>query len=843
MNNSFEEYGTTWYTGKEPQLKAFTEGEKLGHTFYCHLDVTNGTIQSKAFGSYKDTKAFWKATKNVAPEEKAIYELIKADGPCKFFADLEWSLDWKSKDQIIEAFKDVINAGLENIDYSIDFDDMKIMDSCNELKNKGSLHITHPEVYFNNLHDQRRFWANIRTTMEKSFNNLFFPEETESNFITKTFIDFSVYTKNRAFRLPFSSKMKNHILERPLIPDEEITKRNIGDYIINTPPNMGQSFIDVSPLPLDMSGLGKRVMVSKKLLSHYAEKHGVELGEVKGKLITLKNKGVRICPINGEENKSDNAYFKIKGDKLYYCCHDENCRKKSLCIHTIQSDDIKDEIPWDEYNEKLQDVVTNYKSQMAVLSQQSYEWSCADDHQSNNEKQKQDLLKNSTKQYEEVKMKCLEDMNKYLCVIKGTAKPYFMVRQVRTDDLGINYVKYVRQYKSALRDSYENRLYYPCLINSKPGPKQKPCAWIDMWIPWVGRREYQEEVFQTFEINCPTTMYNTFNGFNISKTLANENGTSDVSHVVKFIKKAWCAGSDEVCNWVIDWFAHTIQKPLVKMHSAIVLRGEEGIGKGMIVQLLAKIMGPQHFEQPSSSEDILGKFTGIMSNKSLVFLDELVWGGDKQKAGILKKLITESKGTINEKFEPVRPFVNVFNLIMASNEEWVVPAGNNARRYMMLDVLNNHTDKEKDAVRLVCPYSFAKFLYDRDITNFKHDKIIATSGLANQKELSAPDTIKFILEQVRSKEFPFGDAITFERLFEQFKGLYTQDKYTTVQAFSKQVKQVINYTIYRPHGGKKHIKIPSEEDCRKTINEYFKQDMFQQEENLTIEEVEEELNP
>jgi hypothetical protein len=809
MNNSFEEYGTTWYTGKEPQLKAFAEGEKLGHTFYCHLDVTNSTIQSKAFGSYKDTKAFWKATKDVPPEEKAIYELIKADGPCKFFADLEWSLDWKSKDQVIDSFKDVITAGLENIDYSIDFDDMKVLDACNEAKNKGSLHVTHPDVYFNNLNDQRRFWANIRTIMEKNYSNLFFPEETESNFITKTFVDFSVYTKNRAFRLPFSSKMKNHILERPLIPDEKINSRTIGDYIINTPPSTEQSFIDVSPLPLDMSGLGKRVMVSKKLLSHYAEKHGVELGEVKGKLITLKNKGVRICPINGEENKSDNAYFKIKGDKLYYCCHDEDCRKKSLCIHTIQSDDMKSEIPWDEYNQIIYDSI-----QLGGT------------------------------QYEEVKKKCLEDMNKYLCVIIGSAKPYFMVRQVRKDDLGIEYVKYTRQYKSALKDSYENRLCPANTAETKTRPKPKPCAWIDMWISWVGRRTYQEEVFQSLDIDCPSsnssTMYNTFNGFNINRTLANENGGADVSHVVNFIKKAWCAGNDDGCNWVLDWFAHTIQKPLVKMHSAIVLRGEEGIGKGMVVQLLAKIMGPQYFEQPSSSEDILGKFTGIMSNKSLVFLDELVWGGDKQKAGILKKLITESKGTINEKFEPVRPFVNVFNLIMASNEDWVVPAGNNARRYMMLDVLNNHTDKEKDAVRLVCPYSFAKFLYDRDITNFEHNKVIATSGLANQKELSAPDTIKFILEQVRSNEFPFEDTITFERLFEQFKSLYTQDKYTTVQAFSKQFKQVINYTIYKPHGGKRHIRIPSEEDCRKTINEYFKQDMFQ---NLTMEEVEEEVEP
>lgn len=837
MQQNIEDYGTTWYCGKNPQEKAFSEGEKLGHTFYCHIDVSNGTIQSKAFGSYKNITTFWKETKDIPPEEKAIYEIIRDSGPSKFYADLEWSLDWKNKTEILDDFSKIMKECFNQCsEFNFEVSESIILDACNVAKNKGSLHITHPNVYFDNLSSQRRFWSYVRTIMENDYPKLFFQDETECNYITKTFIDFSVYTKNRAFRLPFSSKMKNHILERPLIPDEKVTINTIGDYIISNPPHKDLNYVDVSNLPINTDSLGKKNMVSKKILNNLADKYKVKIGKIKGNLIQLKNVGNRICPINGECNESDNAYFKIKNGFVEYKCFDENCKNKTLCIHKIDdSYELMDNIPFDNYNIVIQEVLDQIKNVYEMKPLQVY------DHVKRCYVDSPDaILKHETKfqkcyqNYYTVLTQLLQDMNKYICAITGSSKTYFLIRKVGIDELDNKYIYYVRQLKNSLLDTFQNRFYTDNFTLNKvkkliPG-KQK--SWIDLWLKWDKRQQYDAEIFKSPLDNIPISLFNTFHHLNITKNLsiikADEPGEVSVHKFLNFIKVAWANGDEEIFNWVIDWFAHNIQKPLVKMSSTLVLRGEEGVGKGMVIQKIKQILGSINFCQPTTPNDILGNFNSIVDRKAFLFLDELVWGGDKEKAGILKKIITEKEGTINEKNIPQRQFQNCYNIAIATNEDWAVPAGNNARRFMMIDVINTEENKDinKSDVYNCCPYSLAKFLYNRDISNFRHDKIIVTNALASQKELSAPNSIKFILEDIKNDTFPFDQKIEAISLYERFRSTYTHAKYTTVQSFCKDIKKVINYTIYKPFKGKRLLCIPNKDDCLLTINKYFKQDMF-----------------
>ena len=480
--------------------------------------------------------------------------------------------------------------------------------------------------------------------------------------------------------------------------------------------------------------------------------------------------------------------------------------------------DLQDEIPWFQYNSKILEVIK------------------FDPEEQGKEEDNAEALKKAKTLYEKIKIEILKDLNNYWTVIIGSAKPYFLIRKIETDDLGIKYVQYTRQCRSAIKDSYENRTCPNFPEKAKRGPKAYPKPWIELWLCWSGRSSYNSEVFQSLDITCQKNMYNTFHGFNITKKLAHEKGTKDVSHFFDFIKTCWCDGNEDVYNWVVSWLASVVQNQLTKMLSAVVLRGEEGIGKGMIVQKLAEIMGPHLFIQPASIDDVLGTFNSIVANRAFLFLDEMVWGGDKQKAGVLKKLITESKSSINEKNIPARPTTTLFNLIISSNEDWIVPAGNNARRYLMLDVKNSHSKEEKDAVRLACPFSVAKFLYNWDLTNFQHSQVIATSALAEQKELSAPDAHKFIIDQVKAGELPFEEKISFETLYEQFKSMYPHNRYTRLQTFFKEVKKIIDYKIYRYGSTKRQMKIPSEEECRQSINAYYRQDMFM---NLPKEETEE----
>lgn len=790
----------TIFYGKTPQERAFSYGLEQNHKLFVQVDLflENSNGQTKGYGSYKNTKKFWSATKDV--DVKCIYEIIREDVPCKFFADIEWHLSHKSVEQVLSDFKVVVSEGMKSIeDFCIDVDEFAILNACNADKDKGSLHITHPDVYFANLHDQKRFWSHVKDIIDEKHPDMFFQEETESNYITKTPIDFSVYTKNRAFRLPYSSKMKDGTPERPLIPSD--TERQIDDYII-TAPNNGGECVDVSSLPIDMGTIGKRTMVSKALFQTLAETHGVTLGAIKGNFVTLKNKGTRRCPIGGEENKSDNAYFSIKDNRVNYCCFDEGCRGRTLCIHKLEDNDLKDDIPWEEYAVLVSDICLKIKCSQAKPHLKLME-------------------------YETVFYSCLEDMNKYICCITGSSKPYFLIRKVGFDDLKNRYIYYVRQIKQSLKDTFENRWCAPCPIlesGKDKGCSPKPVSLITSWLAWKGRRCYDSEVFVSPEKEIPSTQINTFNGYNITKELACSRGDNDISGFLNFIRKAWCSGDTELYNWVLDWFAHIVQRPLVKMPSTLVLCGEEGVGKGMVIQKLSEIIGSKYFSQPSHPNDILGGFNSLVDRKAFMFIDELVWGGDKEKAGILKKIISEKRGSINEKGIPQRDFENCYNCALASNEDWVVPAGSNARRFQCLNVLN--TTLVRSAVYDCCPYSLARFLYNRDISKFKPDKIIATEGLAYQKELSSHNAHKFWLEKVREQSLPFEGCITYETLFADFKTTHGSDKYTTIQSFFKHLGKIVKYKIYKPHGGKRQMCVPSLEECRKQINSFYVQDMF-----------------
>ena len=191
------------------------------------------------------------------------------------------------------------------------------------------------------------------------------------------------------------------------------------------------------------------------------------------------------------------------------------------------------------------------------------------------------------------------------------------------------------------------------------------------------------------------------------------------------------------------------------MKTSLVLKGLQGTGKGMIVQILGKIVGDQHFFQPTSQEDMFGSFNYMLDNRLLCFADEMFWGGDKKKAGQLKKLLTEDTRSSNVKYGPLRRLSNMINWIFASNEDWVIPAGIRARRFTVLDVDNTlHNMSRDDVTNLAtfCPYSFARFLYNRNVEDWDCNSHINTKGLTNQKILSMCGVHKWWCDKLQDLE-------------------------------------------------------------------------------------------
>jgi hypothetical protein len=240
-----------------------------------------------------------------------------------------------------------------------------------------------------------------------------------------------------------------------------------------------------------------------------------------------------------------------------------------------------------------------------------------------------------------------------------------------------------------------------------------------------------------------------------------------------------------------------------------------------------------------------------MDNKILVIMDELFWGGDKQKNGILKKLASEVSRTSNIKYGAQRTVENNMNSIIASNDVWVIPAGQNARRFCMTEVddwLTYQTQDVIDELRNVDIFTYAHYLYSRYLSKFNPRQCVLTSALAEQKRLSAEPFMKYLLDKI-DNGFTFDeveeDDITpyGTKKIKVQKQLSKMHKLKFFEDYQKNTSHPLQFNPFlkrwsklfpnslRYGSGSKHkdwIYFPSIFEAKKVINREFRQDMFEE---------------
>jgi hypothetical protein len=152
-------------------------------------------------------------------------------------------------------------------------------------------------------------------------------------------------------------------------------------------------------------------------------------------------------------------------------------------------------------------------------------------------------------------------------------------------------------------------------------------------------------------------------------------------------------GIQENANYIINFAAWTVQNPGKPAEVALAFRGKRETGKGVFGRTMCELFG-QHGFHASSTEELTGKHNEHLRDAVMLFADEAVWPGDKGAEGPLKRLITEPTLSIEPKFRARIQVPNRLHVIMASNEDWVVPAGPDERRYAVFDVSERHKQDE-----------------------------------------------------------------------------------------------------------------------------------------------------
>ncbi len=220
------------------------------------------------------------------------------------------------------------------------------------------------------------------------------------------------------------------------------------------------------------------------------------------------------------------------------------------------------------------------------------------------------------------------------------------------------------------------------------------------------------------------------------------------------INEVVAAGNQKIADYIIRWIAWMFQNPGVPAEAAVVLRGSEGTGKGIVGNALKRIMGTHAVHVTSPDQFVTARFNRHMQECVFFFADECYWAGDRAHEGKLKGLITEPSFRVEPKGVDSYEVDNAMHILISSNNRWVVPAGSDARRFVASDVSpvrRGDLNYFEALLHEQANGGLEGMLHDLvtlDLCGWHPRQIVDSSALRDQKERSLQPDSEWTLEIV-----------------------------------------------------------------------------------------------
>ena len=139
-------------------------------------------------------------------------------------------------------------------------------------------------------------------------------------------------------------------------------------------------------------------------------------------------------------------------------------------------------------------------------------------------------------------------------------------------------------------------------------------------------------------------------------------------------------GNRRHARFILDWLAHKLQHPAVKMKTAVfVMSYENGVGKGLLIDKVAELFG--EYYTPITTKDQKSDFNEYKACKLLSVCDEATYTGRLDLAEAIKNEITAPVIHVNEKYKPKYTVKNLSELWITSNRADGVLIRDKDRRY------------------------------------------------------------------------------------------------------------------------------------------------------------------
>lgn len=228
--------------------------------------------------------------------------------------------------------------------------------------------------------------------------------------------------------------------------------------------------------------------------------------------------------------------------------------------------------------------------------------------------------------------------------------------------------------------------------------------------------------------------------------------------------------TQERMNYFINWVAYGFQT-LDKSGTAIVSKGIQGTGKGVIFEEIIKYAIGERYVTTLDNEALKSRFNGELENKLFVLANEIK--ADFREGNTvyerLKMYITDPTIRMEEKNIKARSIPNFFNIWFHSNNDVPLQIQGNDRRYTVFNTKSKKLIEVSNELGYehISDYIAAireereDFIYD--VMSLKYIKSLATTPLSTEeKELiyeASMSKMDVLSDKLKKKDIVYFDDV------------------------------------------------------------------------------------
>ena len=297
----------------------------------------------------------------------------------------------------------------------------------------------------------------------------------------------------------------------------------------------------------------------------------------------------------------------------------------------------------------------------------------------------------------------LDELNDRFALLVAPGKPSVWIS--RLDRMPIH--------EDDLKRRLANEVVLTGVTDDKPAYKGA----FEFWTGHARRHVYRRVAFTNREL--PSDTLNLFRGLGVTP----REGCCD--RILAHIREVICSSDAVATDGMLKlnaWQMQNIGKPSRVI--VIVKTKKHQAGKGALLgETMLKIYGPAGFA-PAAIDQVLGRFNDPIVGRVYIFLDEVMFSGDRRAADAIKSLATATIYGIETKGLPIIQCPVGVNFWAATNHEVAAFIEESDVRYWVLDVSEHRVGDTDYFTKLIEEIenggreAFAHRLLNMDVSGF-----------------------------------------------------------------------------------------------------------------------------